>query len=395
MNISAARAADSPTHEVGARVAVLFEAHGRMVYGLCRLLLRDPVDAEDATQESFLSAQRSLLSGHEPRDPAAWLAAIARNECRARIREGMRAPLELVGEAPAPGSIEHVADRREEVRALCEALGELPEQQRNAIVLREFYGLSYEEAATALGVSHSALESLLFRARGRLQTELRPVRLAHGALVVPIGLREGLGLSVPGFASASSASSGGAGLAAALAGKLAAAPVAAKVAAASVAASVAVGGATVAPPARTALEDVRRTVAHAVAGEPEAAASTRSLDPPSPTQPSASPTPAPEAPLGAPGPNEPGWPEPPPDESQPDDVSPVEETPSEESTAEEAPPTEESPDPDWALDLFWPVEEPPAEENLFASAEASLVSEDAENEGRDPEPPTGEAEPAP
>src|SRR5215471_7732609 len=67
-----------------ARVGALFDAHGRMVLGLCRLLLRDPAEAEDAAQQTFLSAHRALLGGGQPR-----------NECRARIRTRMRAPLSL------------------------------------------------------------------------------------------------------------------------------------------------------------------------------------------------------------------------------------------------------------------------------------------------------------
>ena len=81
----------------------LFTDHGRMVVGLCRLLLRDRAEAEDASQQVFVSAHRALLSGAVPREPAAWLAAIARNECRARVRARMREPLTL----PQPP---HLAD---------------------------------------------------------------------------------------------------------------------------------------------------------------------------------------------------------------------------------------------------------------------------------------------
>ena len=50
-----------------------------MVYGVCRLILRDPTDAEDAAQQTFLSAYRGLLAGQEPREASAWLGTIARN----------------------------------------------------------------------------------------------------------------------------------------------------------------------------------------------------------------------------------------------------------------------------------------------------------------------------
>jgi RNA polymerase sigma factor (sigma-70 family) len=141
-----------------------------MVLGLCRLLLRDPLEAEDAAQQVFLSAHQAILRGSPPRDRAAWMAAIARNECRARIRARMREPLtlpELPSDLPDPLA---AAIRAADLKAVWVALGELPRRQRNAIVLRELGGLSYHELGRALGVSHSAIESLLFRARKRLRT---------------------------------------------------------------------------------------------------------------------------------------------------------------------------------------------------------------------------------
>jgi RNA polymerase sigma factor (sigma-70 family) len=202
----------------------LFDEHGRMVYGVCRVLLRNADEAEDAAQQVFLSAHRSMLGGTQPREAAAWLGAIARNECRSRIRARMATPLALAGEPAGLGAdVEHVAEQRAEVEALCAALAELPEQQRQAIVLREFYGLSYEEVSAALGLTDGAVESLLFRARKRLQDELRPARIASGALALPLAFRDGLAAAVPGFVSASS---GG------LLAKLAAIPAAAKLAAA-------------------------------------------------------------------------------------------------------------------------------------------------------------------
>src|SRR5918995_3677852 len=73
----------------GLRVGALFDEFAPMVLAVCRFNLRDPQAAEDAAQETFLSAHRSLLSGTRARDPAAWLATIARNECR-RTRQAAR-----------------------------------------------------------------------------------------------------------------------------------------------------------------------------------------------------------------------------------------------------------------------------------------------------------------
>jgi RNA polymerase sigma-70 factor (ECF subfamily) len=230
----------------GAYLGDLFEEHGRMVYGVCRLMLRDRTEAEDAAQQSFLSAYRSLLNGHAPREPAPWLATIARNECRARIRGRMAEPLALVDDSHAsPADLESVVGQRAEIAALCEALAELPVPQRDAIVLREFYGLSYEEVGAVVGVSASAVDGLLVRARRRLQAELRPTRLASGALVVPLALQSSLASAVPGFASGASASG--------LVAKLASLPIAAKLAgaAATVAVVTTVGSMGPSPPPGT------------------------------------------------------------------------------------------------------------------------------------------------
>ena len=106
------------------------------------------------------------------------------------------------------------------------ALAELPQQQRDAIVLREFYGLSYREVAAALGLSGAAVESILFRSRKRLQAQLRPLRAALGALTLPPTLQESLAQALPGFG-------GGAGVTAVA--KVGGASVLAKVAAATLA----------------------------------------------------------------------------------------------------------------------------------------------------------------
>jgi RNA polymerase sigma factor (sigma-70 family) len=153
-------------------LAELHQCHGRTVLGLCRLLLRDPAEAEDAAQQTFLSAYCSLLAGNEPGHPAAWLATIARNECRGRVQQRMRQPVpeqlpeELASTLPQPFE---AAMRRGELSVLFSAISALPRRQRDALLLREFSGLSYAELADALAVSEPAVESLLVRARRGLR----------------------------------------------------------------------------------------------------------------------------------------------------------------------------------------------------------------------------------
>ena len=155
-----------------------------MVAGLCRALLRNATEAEDAAQQVFLSAHRSLLNGAEPREPAAWLATIARNECWARIKERMREPLASDTADQVAGPADPVAEaiRRADLAALWRAIRALPKQQREALLLREFGGLRYDELAAALAVTEPAVESLLFRARMRLRAQLQAAAAALAPL---------------------------------------------------------------------------------------------------------------------------------------------------------------------------------------------------------------------
>jgi RNA polymerase sigma factor (sigma-70 family) len=206
-----------------ARTGELFTAYQRTVVGICRALLRDASEAEDAAQQTFLSAHRALLNGVEPREPAAWLATIARNECWARIKTRMREPLPAHELEIASTQADPLAEaiRRADLAALWRAIEALPRQQRDALLLREFGGLTYDELAAALAVSAPAVESLLFRARSRLRTQLR----AAYASVSGASWLETLARIFAG---------GGA-------------PVAAKVAALGVGAAAVTGGAVVAP----------------------------------------------------------------------------------------------------------------------------------------------------
>ncbi len=207
-----------------------------MVFALCNVLLRDRQEAEDATQQCFLSAQKSMLAGTAPLDPPAWLAAIARNECLSRLRRRRPDTVELRDDdQPAASDVAELVDRRAEITALSEAIAGLPPAQRQAVILRDFYGLSYREVSLALGVSGPAVESLLFKSRRRLQERLAPLHVASGAAAVPAVVREALVRAIPGFSSglpATGIGAAGTGLSA----KLLSGPAAAKLAALALAA---------------------------------------------------------------------------------------------------------------------------------------------------------------
>jgi RNA polymerase sigma-70 factor (ECF subfamily) len=222
MGIAAYSQPEAASPGIARRVEEMYADHGRLVRSICRSLLRDRHEAEDAAQQTFLSAQRALENGSSPREPAAWLAAIARNECLARVRERMREPLAVEAEPTDVGADAHsAAVSRFEMATLGEALDDLPRAQREAILLREYRGLSYAEVGGVLSVTTTAVESLLFRARRTLQGRLTEVLSA----LSPLGL---LGRLLGG-------------------GGGAAAPAVAKVAVIGVGAAIVAGGAAVGP----------------------------------------------------------------------------------------------------------------------------------------------------
>src|SRR5690349_19562981 len=148
MGISAAESNGSANTEA------LYREHGPAVARLCRSLLRDRAETEDATQQVFLSAHRALLNGAAPREPLAWLLAVARNECIARFRQRAALPVPA-GEAPdtATADASVHAQRAGELASVWEEVGRLPAAQREAFLLREIRGLSYAQLADQLSLS--------------------------------------------------------------------------------------------------------------------------------------------------------------------------------------------------------------------------------------------------
>ena len=165
----------------------LFEQHSGWIYGYCLRQLRSPEEAEDALQATYLNACRSLKGGFVPRADSAWLLRVAHNVCITRLRSsGRRGRLEWAQDSEVLEQTVAAPERRaEELIGLPEALATLPELQRRAILLREWQGLSYREVAADLGLTQSAVETLIFRARRSLATALeypdaRRPRALHG-----------------------------------------------------------------------------------------------------------------------------------------------------------------------------------------------------------------------
>jgi len=169
---------------VRARTEALYREYGTDVLRICRSLLRDRAEAEDAAQQVFLSAHRALLGGAVPREPLAWLSTIARRECwarEARVQRGVtRPPADIAGASSA--DVANVAIRNTEVAALWLAITDLPRPQREALLLREIRGLSYLQLGEALAVSAPVARSLLARARRKVRLRLHDLHTAAGSV---------------------------------------------------------------------------------------------------------------------------------------------------------------------------------------------------------------------
>ena len=148
----------------------LYKKHVHDVYRYVLAVLRNPADAEDATQATFLSAYRAFQRGDRPDLPRNWLLKIAHNECRQRFRMLARRPKEVVWEEQqAAPAIDESVPTADEIR---QALGHLSFNQRSALVMRELEGRSYSEISEILDLSVSAIETLIFRARRALREQL-------------------------------------------------------------------------------------------------------------------------------------------------------------------------------------------------------------------------------
>jgi RNA polymerase sigma-70 factor, ECF subfamily len=159
----------------------LYREHGPAVAALCRSLLRDRTEAEDAAQQVFLSAHRALLNGSTPREPLAWLMAVARHECYARFRQRATSPVPAgdVPDGAGPDASVHVL-RAGEIATVWDEVGQMPATQREAFLLREVRGYSYGQLADELALSPPSVRSLLLRARTRLRHRLRDLAAGIG-----------------------------------------------------------------------------------------------------------------------------------------------------------------------------------------------------------------------
>lgn len=171
------------TTAIGVRAAreldELYRAHAAEVFRYAYAVLGNRADAEDVTQTTFVNALRALERGEHPRKPSNWLITIAHNLIRQRFRQQQSRPREVELEHDLPAA--EATDDTTSVDDLVRALQRIPPTQRQALVLRELEGRSYNEIAEMLEISVSALEALIFRARRSLAEELENLVTCNSA----------------------------------------------------------------------------------------------------------------------------------------------------------------------------------------------------------------------
>ena len=161
----------------------LIEKYQGRLYAVVYGMIRNREDARDLTQEAFVKAYRNLQSFRLEAGFYTWLYRIAMNLtidfARKRKRRGQLASFdENVAQHDEDGGIAEIhveegpgrlLERKQTLSRIMDAMEELPEDQRQVVLLRELEGLSYKEIAEAMGIPEGTVMSRLFYARKRLQ----------------------------------------------------------------------------------------------------------------------------------------------------------------------------------------------------------------------------------
>jgi RNA polymerase sigma-70 factor (ECF subfamily) len=143
------------------------------VFNVCYRILGNRQEAEDLTQEAFLRAYRQLKLYDQDRPFGPWMRTLAANLCYNHLRKRRleRVPLEDekdLGKEGQTQSPEMLVELSQENQKLYQALWKLPDNQRLALELRHFQGLSYQEMADQLKMPLNTVRSHLYRGRQKL-----------------------------------------------------------------------------------------------------------------------------------------------------------------------------------------------------------------------------------
>src|SRR5690242_11762674 len=161
----------------------------RPIYALAYRTIGREEDARDVCQETFLRAFRALKGFKGQAKFSSWLYRIALNLCRDWVRRERRQPvaqapegvdlIEMASEAAPTESIEDLVARQEISAAVAKAMALLPEEQRTAIILKEYHGLTFQEIANTLDCPLSTVKTRLYQGLSVLRRQLERSNVAR------------------------------------------------------------------------------------------------------------------------------------------------------------------------------------------------------------------------
>ena len=167
----------------------------RPIYALAYRTIGREEDARDVCQETFLRAFRALPAFRGQAKFSSWLYRIALNLCRDWQRRERRAPVmqapegvdlrDLAAAAEPSETIEDLVERKDLSRAVEVLMARLPEEQRTAIILKEYHGLTFQEIADLVGCPLSTVKTRLYQGLSVLRRGLEAQRTAPPAATRP------------------------------------------------------------------------------------------------------------------------------------------------------------------------------------------------------------------
>jgi RNA polymerase sigma-70 factor, ECF subfamily len=164
----------------------------RPIYALAYRVIGREEEARDVAQETFLRAFRALNGFKGQAKFSSWLYRITLNLCRDWMRKERRTPvsqapegidiIELAGEATPSETIEQMVGRKELGRAVSKAMAALPEEQRTAIILKEYHGLTFQEIADMLDCPLSTVKTRLYQGLSVVRKQLEQAGVSSDSL---------------------------------------------------------------------------------------------------------------------------------------------------------------------------------------------------------------------
>jgi RNA polymerase sigma-70 factor (ECF subfamily) len=153
----------------------------RKIQGAVYRIMGSGEEARDLAQETFLRAYRGLASFKSEARFSSWLYQIALNLCRDRLRQRRGKTLVSIDDLDpttaaridrSPATAQELVEARDLGRIVAMAMSDLPEEQREVIVLKEYQGLTFQEIADTLGVPVSTVKTRLYRGLGQMRERL-------------------------------------------------------------------------------------------------------------------------------------------------------------------------------------------------------------------------------